>query len=151
MCGRVAEESNICFGSCRTSHVAVLAEVWWSRCEIDIKRWMVPFEIFSSNGKRSSFFNAQSLAFSCPLSWRAQSLPGFSSLSITTLVLPSASIDERSTKNLKSVLGPMTYTGSITPMKNHSINGIAEVSIAFMKPPFSRFRAMTNPAYNTEE
>lgn len=64
-------------------------------------------------------------------------MAGLFLLSVTTLALPSASIDEGSVKrdkDLKSVLGPMTYTGPITPGgKDHSISGTAEVSVAFSR------------------
>ena len=62
-------------------------------------------------------------------------LTGLFLLSVTTLAIPSVSIDERSVEraeNPDKFLAPMTYVGPITPGgKNHSINGTAEVSADF--------------------
>ncbi|MCJ1263367.1 hypothetical protein MMC22_003237, partial [Lobaria immixta] len=61
---------------------------------------------------------------------KCSAITGLFLLSVTTLALPSASMDERSVKraeNLDKFLAPMTYFGPITPGgKNHSINGTAE-------------------------
>lgn len=66
---------------------------------------------------------------------KCSTLIGLFLLSVTTLALPGASIDERSVEraeDLDKFLAPMTYVGPITPGgKNHSINGTAEVSADF--------------------
>lgn len=68
---------------------------------------------------------------------KCSSIAGLFLLGVTTLALPSASIDERSVEraeDLDKFLAPMTYIGPITPGgKNHSINGTAEVSADFLE------------------
>lgn len=61
-------------------------------------------------------------------------------LGVTTFALPSPSIEERTvektTADIDSVLGPMTYIGPITPGgNNHNITGTAEMSNQFQFNP----------------
>lgn len=100
---------------------------------------MSSFKIFTSSSRLSLIDILQHTSISSLTSFimKCSAITGLFLLSVTTLALPSASMDERSVKraeNMDKFLAPMTYFGPITPGgKNHSINGTAEVSSGFLE------------------